>query len=196
MFHTMVLRHAKQTPQSLAFDSLSQDWTFAQLDIDVRSVAAALSKLREAEPRLVGIHCGNLYWHWVFVLALASLGVASASLPESSSPSFLRDLRLLEPDLILSLGGLSLQDVQVLEVSEGWLTRVRETEPQPINMSIDCDTICRYAIAAGTDAERHVLSMSFRQAEMAIMHMIFQDQILRARLLIGRMSCPRSVSYP
>ncbi|WP_336944741.1 class I adenylate-forming enzyme family protein [Asaia sp. HN010] len=185
MFHTMVLRHAKQTPQSLAFDSLSQDWTFAQLDVDVRAVAAALSKLREAEPRLVGIHCGNLYWHWVFVLALASLGVASASLPESSNPSFLRDIRLLEPDLILSLGGLSLQDVQVLEVNEGWLARVREAEPQSVDISIDCDTICRYAIAAGTDAERHVLSMSFRQAEMAIMHMIFQDQIL-ARAPIER----------
>ncbi|GAB6853457.1 AMP-binding protein [Asaia astilbis] len=178
MFHVIALRHARQNPQSLAFDSLSQDWTFAQLDRDVKAVASALGKLREADPRLIGIHCGNLYWHWVFIFALASLGLASASLPESSSPSFLRDVQLLEPDIVLSLGGLSLLDTQVLEVSEGWLTRVREAEPQELDVVIDCDKICRYAIAAGTDAERRALSMTFRQAETAIMHMIFQDQIL------------------
>ncbi|NVN42656.1 acyl--CoA ligase [Asaia siamensis] len=178
MFHVMALRHARQNPQSLAFDSLSQDWTFVQLDRDVMAVTAALSKLREAKPKLVGIHCGNLYWHWVFILSLASLGLASASLPESSNPSFLRDVQLLGPDVVLSLGGLSLQDLQVLEVNEAWLSRVRETEPQPIDVVIDCDAICRYAIAAGTDAERRPLAMTYRQAEMAIMHMIFQEQIM------------------
>jgi len=178
MFHVMALRHARQNPQSLAFDSLSQDWTFAQFDHDVMKVSAALDKLREARPKLVGIHCGNLYWHWVFVLSLASLGVASVSLPESSDPSFLRDIQLLEPDMVLSFGGLSLQNTQVLEINEAWLTRVRQAEARPLDVAIDCDTICRYGIAAGTDAERRVLSMSFRQVEMAIMHMIFQDQIM------------------
>ncbi|WP_122050496.1 class I adenylate-forming enzyme family protein [Asaia bogorensis] len=180
MFHVMALRYARQNPQSLAFDSLAQDWTFGQLERDVRSVTRALDKLRDADPRLVGIHCGNLYWHWVFILALASLGLASASFPESSDPSFLRDVQLLEPDIMISMGGLSLQDVQVLEINESWLSRVRQTEAEPCNHAINYDAICRYAIAAGTDAERQVLSMSFRQAEMAIMHMVMQDQTLSA----------------
>gem|GEM_PF-1735429 len=180
MFHVMALRHAKQNPQSLAFDSLAQDWTFGQLDHDVTAVTQALIKLREADPRLVGIHCGNLYWHWVLILSLASLGLASASFPESSDPSFLRDVRLLAPDIMISMGGLSLQDVQVLEISEDWLARVRQADAKPCNHAIDYDAVCRYAIAAGTDAERQVLAMTFRQAEMAIMHMVMQDQSLTA----------------
>ncbi|GBQ93813.1 class I adenylate-forming enzyme family protein [Asaia krungthepensis] len=176
MFHVMALRHAKQNPHSLAFDSLAQDWTFGQLERDVRAVTQALRKLEEADPRLVGIHCGNLYWHWVLVLSLASLGLASASLPESSDPSFLRDVQLLEPDIIISIGGLSLQDVQVLEINEAWLSRVRQIEARPVNLANNPDAVCRYAIAAGTDIERKVLAMTFRQAEMAIMHMVMQDQ--------------------
>ncbi|WP_336762614.1 AMP-binding protein [Asaia sp. VD9] len=180
MFHVMALQYARQNPQSLAFDSLAQDWTFGQLDRDVTVVTQALSKLREAEPKLVGIHCGNLYWHWVLILSLASLGLASASLPESSNPSFLRDVQLLEPDIIISMGGLSLQDIQVLEISEAWLAKVRQTKAEWVNHAIDPDAVCRYAIAAGTDAERRVLAMSFRQAEMAILHMMLQDRALGA----------------
>lgn len=180
MFHIMALRHARQNPQSLAFDSLAQDWTFGQLNRDVTAVTQALRKLKEVDPRLVGIHCGNLYWHWVLILSLGSLGLASASLPESSNPAFLRDVQLLEPDIVISMGGLSLQEIQVLEIDEAWLARVTQTSAEPCNLAIDYDAVCRYAIAAGTDAERRVLAMTFRQAEMAIMHMILQDQSLSA----------------
>ncbi|WP_222548102.1 class I adenylate-forming enzyme family protein [Asaia lannensis] len=180
MFHVMALRHARQNPQSLAFDSLAQDWTFGQLDRDVTAVTQALGKLREVDPRLVGIHCGNLYWHWVLILSLASLGLASASLPESSNPTFLRDVQLLEPDVVISVGGLSLQEIQVLEINEAWFSRVTQAPAERCNLAIDYDAVCRYAIAAGTDAERRVLAMTFRQAEMAITHMILQDQSLSA----------------
>lgn len=178
MFHVMALRNARQNPQSLAFDSLAQDWTFGQLERDVTAVTQALRKLRNADPRLVGIHCGNLYWHWVLILSLASLGLASASLPESSNPVFLRDVQLLEPDVVVSMGGLSLQEIKVLEINEAWLSRVTQASAEPCNLAIDYDAVCRYAIAAGTDAERRVLAMTFRQAEMAIMHMMLQDQSL------------------
>lgn len=176
MFHVMALRHARKNPQSLAFDSLAQDWTFGQLGRDVAAVTLALRKLKEVDPRLVGIHCGNLYWHWVLILSLASLGLASASLPESSNPVFLRDVQLLEPDVVISMGGLSLQEIQVLEINETWLSRATQTPAEPCNLAIDYDAVCRYAIAAGTDAERRVLAMTFRQAETAIMHMMLQDQ--------------------
>lgn len=180
MFHVMVLRHARLNPRSLAFDSLARDWTFGQLEKDVNALTQALRKLKEADPRLIGIHCGNLYWHWVLILSLASLGLASASLPESSSPGFLRDVQLLDPDVVISMGGLSLQEVQVLEINEDWLSRVTRVEAEACNLAIDYDAVCRYAIAAGTDAERRVLAMTFRQAEMAIMHMVLQDQTLSA----------------
>lgn len=178
MFHVMALQHARQNPQSLAFDSLAQDWSFARLEQDVLAVSRALERLREAEPRMVGIHCSNLYWHWVLILSLASLGLASASLPESASPSFLRDVQLLQPELVISFGGLSLQDVQVLVIDEAWLGRIGKISGPPVEVSLSCDAICRYAIASGTDAERGVLSMTYRQAETAIMHLMLQDRIV------------------
>ena len=178
MFHAMILQHARQNPESLAFDSVSQDWSFAQFNRDVGDAVSALAGLRDAELNMVAIHCADLYRHWVFMLALASLGVPSASLPESASPYFLRDLNLLKPDLILSFGGLSLHDFKILEVDNAWVERTRQVAASYISYVLEADSLCRYAIAAGTDAERRVLALTYRQVETAILHVIYQERLL------------------
>src|SRR5690349_9350846 len=72
--------HAAERPDAAAFIDNGRTITYAELNHELRQFMRALTELGLRRGHCVGVACGSLYVHWVLVLALHRLGVATMSL--------------------------------------------------------------------------------------------------------------------
>lgn len=158
-----------------AFENLHETRSYEHVSRNVNSVASALSRLRELSPKLVAIHAEDTYRHWVLIMALASLGIASASLPLSREVIFERDLKILDPDIVISLENIKLSKNEVLFISESWFERVFQTsETLFVESFSDPDALVRVAVTAGVSTQPVAVGITHAQAESAILRLMYQ----------------------
>lgn len=179
MFDRFVLYNARRFPEAPALGSMARQYSFARLEASVSRVARVLQNLRELSSPLVAVQCSDLWQHWIIILALSRLGLASASLADSEVSDEV--LALLKPDVIIQSGDNLKGTPKSLILDHGWFQKVLagvETDKPEVFFSpfpVDPRAICRVSVAAGTDKAPHAISFSFGDIETAILRLIYQD---------------------
>jgi acyl-CoA synthetase (AMP-forming)/AMP-acid ligase II len=115
MFERIIAYQAKQRPHALAIQTSAGNATYAKFDADIDRVAASLLEI----PNLVGriaVQVKNPSLHWLIILALARLNIASLSLPIGDAGL----LSLYHPDLILTDDERTSSQVRSFLVSTKW----------------------------------------------------------------------------
>lgn len=96
MFDRFVTFRARQSPFDVAISMPGADVTFADFDRAIGRVAAALAA--EPRPALAAVRVADPYFRWLAVLALARLGVASATVLPGQEGTLL----LVAADLVIA----------------------------------------------------------------------------------------------
>jgi acyl-CoA synthetase (AMP-forming)/AMP-acid ligase II len=71
---------AAERPDAVAVISDGRPITYAALDRDIRAMERAMRTLGLVRGNSIAVSCGNLYAHWLLLLASERLGIAAASL--------------------------------------------------------------------------------------------------------------------
>src|ERR1700743_3048464 len=170
MFDRLITYFGKQTPQAIAVASLTNHVTFAELAAAIDRFAAAISQSDPPRPGLTGIAVSDRYTHWLIILALARLGVTSASYL-----SVMRGMMepLLKPDFIITdeeAGAGDDSRPRILRISRGWLEAVEKQPHVPMpRPTIAADGLARVLTSSGTTATPKKFGMSWRGVEDRIL---------------------------
>lgn len=179
MLDRFVLHNARRCGDVVALGGLVRQCRFDQLEASVSRLTRALQGLQTLEPRLVAVQCVDSWRHWMLVLVLGRLGIASVSLPEADVPQEM--LAVLSPDLIIlhdgdlpnQEGRLFLDDVWFRQVLDGVEHDQSEDYFPPV--PVDPGALCRVAVAMGTDRDMHVLGFSYADIEASLLRFVYQD---------------------
>ena len=96
-----VAAHAAERPAAVALIDNVREISYAQFSRDIGKLTAALRDLGLPRGSTAAIACGNLYTHWLLLLACEQLNVATASFDSSEGPATYADL-LANVDLVLT----------------------------------------------------------------------------------------------
>lgn len=179
MLDRFTLYNARCSGGVIAFGGLSRNFSFSLLEATVSRVAYALDELRSLNLRHVAVQCADTWRHWVLVLALGRLGIASSSLVNSCE--FTHDMALLQPELVIVHGrGLPLADGRLI-LGDDWFDRVlsgvEKDEPSAYYppVSVKPSALCRVAVVSGTRRDSHLIELSFGEVEAALLRLMYQD---------------------
>lgn len=92
--------HAAERPDATAFVDHGRVITFSQFARDIRRCMQAVSDLGARRGNWVGVGCADIYLHWILLLALQRLGIASTSLQRDEPSGASRLFQRL--DLVIS----------------------------------------------------------------------------------------------
>jgi len=127
VFEAIVAHHAKQSPDALAVITQGGGATFAQVDADVRRVAAALREVPGLEGR-IAVQTAGPALHWLLLLALARLGKLSVSVPVGTGDEALL-LSLIKPDLLLTDQAERFAGVATFPLTRAWVEATLKRAP-------------------------------------------------------------------
>ncbi len=96
-----VALHAQERPRASAFIDSSQAISYAQFSRDIAALAGALGDLELPRGGVVAVGCTDIYTHWLLLLSLEQLNIATASFDQREAPAAYSDL-LPHVDLVLS----------------------------------------------------------------------------------------------
>ena len=85
MFDRHIAFQARQQPRASAIVTMRGDISFAEFEDAIAAVATWTAGLKFTPERPVVVCLGDRYLHWLVLLALARVGVASASVAETAS---------------------------------------------------------------------------------------------------------------
>ena len=91
--------HAAERPDAIAVVNDGRPVTFAEFSRDIRKAAHALREFGLPPGGSVAVGCDDFYLHWLLLLGLEQLGIASATLQTREGPSALPLLASM--DLVL-----------------------------------------------------------------------------------------------
>ncbi len=175
MYDRAIALHARLRPQAPAFNSLDGTASYAAFDADIDRVAGALAEHAGCRPgALAAVEVANPYLHWLTLLALARLGVASCpAVPEIPATLLLSD----RPD-----GGCDVL------LSADW-TRGVLTAPRPAVPfhSVDPATLGRVMPSSGTTGTRKRIGSSWERVDDLAKNglMLNANTVLRLMVLTG-----------
>jgi 2,3-dihydroxybenzoate-AMP ligase len=185
MFDRLITFFAKQLPHNLAVSSLAGHLTYAELDANIDRFAAALAEQDVPRPGVVAVVVADPYVHWLFLLALARLGVTSASYLSVQR----RQMEpLLGPGLVISDEAEDPSDAErprILRVTPDWLNAVgaRPAVPLPFP-DIDPDGPARIATSSGTTGTPKKFAVSWKGVQRRIeRNAILQGAVRTSRVL-------------
>lgn len=166
MFDRFITHTARISPQSTAMISFDGEISYSRLDADINRVAAALLKEFDPLPKVVAISYQQLHPHWLFILALCRIGVASASVSDDAFVAE-SEIKILQPDLVISDEMFDIVDgPKILVLDSDWVRNVlKGPAVDPIRPPEDPDRLARVAISSGTSAEKHRIDFSCRLIE-------------------------------
>lgn len=160
--------HAAERPDAVAFMNDGRAVTYRQFGSDIRKVMSALRGFDLARGEWVGVGCGDHYLHWVLLLALDRLGVATLSLFKSES----REAHPLLARLSLVISEWEIPGAPVRRqhaITPRWLEDVR-THPEIGDEALPAksgDDIVRVLRTTGTTGKPKLLLSARRELEGA-----------------------------
>ena len=177
MLERLALAQSAGSPASIAMTWLEGEATFGRLAEDVNRTAAALLQLRDLAPKVIGVHFTNPYRHWLVVLALSKLGIASASLPDQVDVTLEKALNVLSPDIVLLEKNIDLPIAQPLVLDEAWFERITVSPAASIvrDIAVLPDDVVRVALVSGTNGALKKINLTARHIEISVYHLVFQD---------------------
>src|SRR5689334_2048115 len=92
--------HAAERPEAVAFVDNGHAVTYRRFGSDIRKAISALQAFGLARGAWVGVGCADHYVHWVLLLALDRLGIATVSLFRQEGPE--SDRLLAQLGLVIS----------------------------------------------------------------------------------------------
>ena len=170
MFDRYITLRAQLTPQAVALSMPAGDVSFVELDLAVGRVASALGSVSGCA--LAGVRASDPYIHWLVVLALARMGVASVSVsPEQEEAQ----LALAAIDLVISDGPAPKlrqpHGRRWIEISQDWVVAaLRRTDPPPPRALVDPDALGRIVTSSGSTGAPKMIPLTWRTIETRVMH--------------------------
>ena len=135
MFDSYIAFHARTRPTALAAVAVDGSVTFEKFDRDIDRAMAELADVSLGPSESVAVAVASPYLEWVLVLALARLGVATASSSDTGSVLILGDgtrrlddvTRLLDPSAIKRIFSGPLQSPPPVRPDRHALARVLQS---------------------------------------------------------------------
>lgn len=178
MFDRFIDYAAKVTPDKIAIRSFEGSITFAVMNRDINRLAWALLKELGSSSKIVAVNYQALHPHWMFLMALSRIGMASASVANDSEIAA-KELAVLQPDIIISDVMLDVDtEAKIMILDLDWYSNaLKDFSPDPVNILFEPDRLVRIAIAAGTSYIRHRIDYTASMVERAVIRMIAQEKI-------------------
>lgn len=156
MFDRYIAFHARARPTELAVIATDGSVTFEKFDQDIDRAVAELADIKVEPTDSVAVAANSPYLEWVLVLALARLGIASASSSDTGSA------------LIVGDGTRRTRDVTLL-LDKAAVGRILSgpVRPRPSTCP-DRHALARVLQSSGTTGERRRVGMSWQVIDAAI----------------------------
>jgi acyl-coenzyme A synthetase/AMP-(fatty) acid ligase len=155
MFDSYVAFHARLRPSAPAVATRHGQVSFETLDADVDRTAAVLLERRLPEGEAVAVELADGYLHWVLVLALARLGIASAPASESGCRP------RISGDEGSSSGAILFTAADLQRLGAGPRPRLAAVRRDP-------NALARVLKSSGTTGEEKRVGMSWRVIDAGI----------------------------
>lgn len=145
--------HATERPGAVALITDGRTVTYSQFRRDVATLSRALRAFGLARGSLVTVGYGDLYGHWLLLLAFERLGVVTASLSDNESVDCLP--LLASSDLVFAESGFPTQGARRHHsLSPEWLSRALQGEEDAEPPAEWCDdNPVRVGRTSGTTGE-------------------------------------------
>ncbi len=151
MFDRWITYHAERQPSAVAVATSLGKITFSALDQRITDAAALLQQHFPELPDCIAIDIRDTCLHWIMVLALARLGVATTGADERYK-SWITDQR----EVAIARAGLL--------VSTGWL-HLSETPLRLMRVRSDSGGLGRVLLSSGTTGVRKRVALSWGTIE-------------------------------
>ena len=149
MFDPHIKAHARHRPHAVAVSSLQGDVTYGRFDADIDRIAIAILDTGLGQARLAAVCVANPYVHWLILLALGRLSIASASVGALGATE---TAALLDADLLITdRDEEESHGRSRLHVSPEWVGQALRQAIRPISpTSFDPDALARITLSSGT----------------------------------------------
>jgi len=158
MFDRLIAFHARLSPDAVAFVTPDGQVGYAAFDADIDRVAAALAPdIVGGADALAAVRIANPYAHWLALMALARLGIASMTpAPERAPTLLVTDTPDLEDG----------RDWPVLHISRKWLdAALRRPRPTVARASPAPEALGRVLFSSGTTGRRKAIGLSWERLQ-------------------------------
>ena len=148
MFDPNIKARARYRPYAVAIASLQGDITYKQFDTNIDSVAGAIQEAGLGETRIAAVGVANPYTHWLILLALCRLSIASASVGGYGAAN---TIALIKADLLITDGAEDAPGACVLRITPDWIGHVLRRKSRPLyRTSYNPDALARVTLSSGT----------------------------------------------
>ena len=159
MYDPHIRSHARHRPNAVAFASLHGEVTYARFDTEIDRIAQAIHHAGCGEVKLAAVAVAEVYAHWLILLALGRLGIASVTVgalgPEPT-------ITLLNADLLITDKPVEALCQRILTIDKAWVdaafdlpgTRAVATPNQP-------DALARVTLSSGTTGTPKIIGRTW-----------------------------------
>lgn len=144
-FTDAIAFQARLDPHAVAVSLNSHDIGYGAFWNDIGKVTSRLQRHGLPHGTLVGVHVQHLYLRWLAILALARLGLVSASL--SDLP---QEFELIAPEVVISDAPARVRGATVISLDEHWLDGEPDVALHRREADADADSPCRLVVSSGT----------------------------------------------
>ncbi len=162
MYGEWISYWAKQSPANVAVILPRAAIGYATFEGHINKVAARLGALALPPGSRVAVHVADVYLHWLLVLALDRLGIASASLDTlaSDDPVF----AALKPDLVFSdVGSAAGTPARMVAISQEWFAEAMRLSPCVPLPRRPADEVVRIFASSGTTGTPKLMALTRAQ---------------------------------
>ena len=161
MFDPNIKARARYRPHAVAVSSLQGDVTYKQFDTDIDSVAGAIQEAGLGETRLAVVGVANPYTHWLILLALCRLSIASASVGGYGAAN---TITLIKADLLITDGAEDVPGASVLRITPDWISHVLRRKSRPLyRTGYNPSALARVTLSSGTTGTPKKVGRSWSQ---------------------------------
>ncbi|MDI2113014.1 AMP-binding protein [Commensalibacter nepenthis] len=178
MYDRFIEHVSRISPNKEAMLSFDGSVTFAKMDADINRLAAALLEKLTPLPKVVAVSYQQMHPHWMFLMALSRIGVATASVADDSLIAA-KEIAVLKPDLIISDAFFDVEtQAKVVVLDLDWYSQiVSGPEVQPLRFALDRDRVVRVAIAGGTSDKKRRIDFTASMIEAAVIRLAHQEYL-------------------
>ena len=169
MFDSYVRYHGRHRPHATALGGPAGEISYGSLDRMVDQVAAGLAREGADSARLAAVRMSSGVYAWIVLLALARLGVGTASV---SSDQDIATLQAVGADLLVTDeedASPAPSGMARLAATRAWLAaRLEEDGPPFASRRVDPGAIGRVILSSGTTGARKAIPRSWAEVTTAV----------------------------